>query len=373
MKELGGIGFSEAQGDLLDVATGFCRDRSPMDKVRALIGDDLGYNPAVWREIGEMGWLAIAVPEAHGGVGLGIAEIVPVVEQMGRRMLATPFISTTLAAQALIAGGTVAQAAEILPRLCAGAAATLALTEAAGDWDLARVAATAVRDGDTLRLSGSKFLVCDAAAADWIIVSVLLDGSASLVIVEKAEIPADALHREIIIDETKRSYALTLDGITVPASGLLDPARTAAALAHLQLVANLLVAAEMTGAAQSVIDYTIDYLTTRRQFGNLIGAYQAVKHPTVAAYVGYEKARSHLYGAAHCFNEQGSGEIATRMAAVQAERALAFAADRSIQFHGGFGFTYGCDAQLYRRRAMFSAALFGDEGYQKRKLADLLL
>lgn len=373
MQELGGIGLSETQADLLDVATSFCRDKSPINRVRALMLDDQGYDLALWSEIGALGWLAIAIPESYGGIGLGLAEVVPVVEQMGRRMLATPFVSTSLAAQALLITGTEAQKAAILPQICNGAAATLALSEESGEWNPASLNARATREGDQLILSGTKYLVCDALAARWVLASVQVDGQVAIVIVDRETIPDSALRRETIVDETKRSYALTLDGLSVNASNMLDVAMTAIALNHVALSANLLTAAENCGSAQSVIDYMIDYLNTRKQFGNVIGSYQAVKHPTVAAYVGYEKARSHLYSAAHCFGDQGQGEIATRMAAVQAERALSFAADRAIQFHGGFGFTYDCDAQLYRRRAIFNAALFGDSGYQKRKLADLLL
>ena len=372
-ENLGGIGFSEEQNDLLDVATNFCREKSPIDKVRSLLEDELGHDPAVWQEMGELGWLAIAIPEEYDGVGLSIAEVVPVAEQIGRNMLATPFVSTTLASQALIKGGTDEQKAEILPKMAAGEAATVALTEGSGNWDLTVMAATAKRDGDKLNLSGTKLLVCDAAAAERIFVSVLCEGKPSIVIVEKADLPEGALRREKIIDETKRSYALTLDGISVSANRLLDPDKSVQALQHVQLAANLLIAAENCGGAQSVIDYTIEYLNTRKQFGKVIGSFQATKHPTVAAYVGYEKSRSHLYSAAYSFNEQGRGEVATRMAVVQTERAISFAADRSIQFHGGFGFTYDCDAQLFRRRAIFNAALFGDEAFQKKKLADLLL
>ena len=153
----------------------------------------------------------------------------------------------------------------------------------------------------------------------------------------------------------------------------ISPARAGAALQHIHLTANLLQSAEMCGGTQAVIDYTLDYLKTRVQFGALIGSYQALKHPTVDAYVAYEQARSHLYSAAHCFGEQGVGEIATRMAKAQADAAMSFAADRAIQFHGGFGFTYDCDAQLYRRRAIWHASQYGDGAYHKQKLADLLL
>lgn len=129
----------------------------------------------------------------------------------------------------------------------------------------------------------------------------------------------------------------------------------------------------MSGAAESTLDQTIDYLKTRRQFGKLIGAYQSLKHPTVDNFVAWEQARSHLYAAAHCFGEQGTGEVATRMAKVATLTALANAADRAIQFHGGFGFTFECDAHLFRRRAIWHGAVSGDAAEHKRRLADLLL
>ncbi len=370
---LAGIGFSDEQRDLLDVATSFCREKSPMEKVRALLDDEAGHDASIWQEIGELGWLAIAIPEEFGGVGLGLAEVVPVAEQMGLHLFATPFISSTLAAQVLVKAGTDEQKQIFLTKIAGGEAATVALIEDSGNWDLGATKVSAAREGDRLALTGTKLLVCDAAAAKFLIVSVILDGAPALVILEQSDLPEGALRRETIVDETKRSYAVTLDGVSVPIDRLLDVDKTKDALAHLQLSGNLLIAAENCGGAMSVIQYTVDYLNTRKQFGKLIGSYQAVKHPTVSAYVNYEKSRSHLYSAAYSFAEQGRGEVATRMAAVQAERAISFAADRSIQFHGGFGFTYDCDAQLFRRRAIFNAALFGDEIYQKRKLAELLL
>lgn len=374
MQDLGRLGFSEDQGSLLEVATSFCAKRSPIAKVRQLIDDETGHDADVWREIVELGWLGIAIPEAYGGAGLALAEVVPVMEQMGRYLLAGPYYSTTLAAQALIAGGTEDQKRTLLPRLAEGAITTLALCEAGGDWDLTNITCTALRTATGhLQLSGTKRLVSDAGVATLIIASVLHEGRPALVIIERASLGTEALRREVIVDETKRSCELCLDGIEVPAANLLDVDRADAALKHIHLVANLLASAEMCGGIQSVIDYTLDYLKTRVQFGKLIGSYQALKHPIVDAYVSYEQTRSHVYSAAHCFGEQGVGEIATRMAKAQADTTLSFAADRAIQFHGGFGFTYDCDAQLYRRRAIWHASQYGDAAWHKEKLADLLL
>lgn len=368
----GAMGTTEEQVELLSVAENFCRERSPNEKVRNLIEDELGYDPATWKEIGELGWLAIAIPEAYDGVGLSLTEVVPVMEQMGRRMLNTPFAAATLAAQAILAGGTEAQRAALLPKIAAGGAATVALSEANGDWDLANIEAIATASDKGYKLSGTKTFVMDVDSADVVIASVKIDGDVALVVIDKADISDKNVRREVLIDETKRGFELSLDGLEVSKDAVMDRDKTQAALEHIHLTANLLGAAELVGATQACIDYTVEYLGTRTQFGKLIGAYQALKHPTVDAYVDYEKARSLLYGAAFSFGEQGKGEIATRMAKAQADKALSFAADRAIQFHGGFGFTYDCDAQLYRRRALFHASQYGDARYHKEKLADLL-
>jgi acyl-CoA dehydrogenase len=273
----------------------------------------------------------------------------------------------------LMAGGTQAQVAYWLPRIAAGSVATLALYEEHGDWDLANIAATARVEGDCLILSGTKHFVLWATDAEAIITSVSLDGKPALALLTAADIPAGALRREGIIDETKRSFALTLDGIYLPQSALLDPAKVFAALAAIDMAASLLQTAENVGGTQSVIDYTLSYLTTRKQFGKLIGEYQALKHPMVDAYVDYEKARSLLYSAAYSFSDQGVGEIAVRMASAAADGAYSFAADRAIQFHGGFGFTHDCDAGLHRRAAIYAASQFGDAAWHRAKLGHLLL
>lgn len=370
--QLAGLGYSEEQIELLDVATTFCRDKSPMDKVRQLIDSDTGFDAAVWAEIAGLGWTAVAIPEAHGGVGLSMSEVVPLVEQMGRNLFASPFVATTLAAQALVTGGTDAQQTEWLPRLAEGSIGTLALAEAHGDWDLTNITATARADGDRLALSGEKLFVLWAESAEVVIASVTLDGKAALVLLTAEDI-AGRLRREAIIDETKRSFALNLDGITVAKSALLDPAKAIATLTHIDVAAALLQSAEMCGGTQSVVDYTISYLQTRKQFGKIIGEYQALKHPMVDAYVDYEKARSHLYSAADSFGDQGVGEISVRMAKAAADGAYSHAADRSVQFHGGFGFTHDCDAGLHRRAAIFHASQFGDAAWQRAKLGNLLL
>lgn len=370
--DAGLLGVSEAQVDLLSQAGDFCRARGGAEKARALMESEAGYDPSLWDEIAGLGWLGIAIPESHDGIGLGIAEVTPVVEAMGRYLIAGPFLATTLAAQAVLKGGNEAQRARWLSKLASGTIAAIAIYESHGDWHLDHVEARAERRGRKLRLSGRKTLVAWGEASELIIASVALEGVPVLVLLDTGLLPPGALRREKIIDETKRSSTLTLDGIEIDEDALMPKESAANTLAHLDLCMNLLTAAEMVGGSAAIIDDTADYLKTRKQFGRLIGEYQALKHPLVDAYVDYEKARSHLYAAAHQFGDQGRSEIAVRMAKAQAEKTYSHASDRAIQFHGGFGFTWDCDAHLYRRNAVWNAALGGDAAWQKARLADLL-
>ena len=366
------IGLSEEQAQLIDIAAAFCRDKSPIDKVRSLLDDDVGYDAGVWQEIVELGWTGIGVPEEYGGIGLSMAEIVPLVEYMGRALMRTPYLANMVAIQAILKGGTEDQKQTLLPQLAGGKIAVLANCEDHADWNLENIACTASAKGDALVLNGTKYLVPHAVEADYVLASVTHDGAPALVIIEAAQLGADRLVREKIIDDTHRSYRLSLDGVEVSHNAVMDVALAGEALAHIELTGSLLLAADMCGGAYACIEYTLDYLKTRKQFGKLIGSYQSLKHTIVDAHQAYERARSHLYSAAFLFGQQGEGEMAVRMAKAEAGEAMSFAADRSIQFHGGFGFTYDCDAQLYRRRAIMGCALHGDARYHRRKLADLM-
>ena len=370
---LGALGFSEEQSALLESAAKYCEDKSPIDQVRRLIEDDQGFSLDVFQEMAGFGWLGIAIPEAEGGAGLALAEVVPVVEQMGRRLMAGPFVASTLLAQALVVAGTDHQRKTVLPAIAEGDPGTLLLAEPHANFDALKIQCRAYREQDELVLQGTKCLALDVHVARWAVVSVLLEDEPALVLLDQDALGLLSPQREVVIDETRRSFRVELDGVRVSSDALLKQSRARDAMTRVEQAGALLAAAEMCGGGQSCIDDTVDYLNNRKQFGRPIGSYQALKHTAVHAHVMVEQARSHLYGAAHVFDEGREGEISVRMAKAAAGPALAFAADRSIQFHGGYGFTYECDAQLYRRRAIWGEAQFGDSVYQRRRLADLIL
>ncbi len=367
------IEFTEEQSMLLDTAMDFCGKHSPVSLVRARLSDEQTIPAAVWQEIVDLGWSAITIPETYGGLGLGLSELVPVVESMGRHLMATPLVWSAAVAHTLLLAGSEEQKNTWLPKLATGAVATMGLVELDGSWLLDEPTCTAEEQAGKLVLTGTKCFVQDATLADMIIVSVLLAGQPRLVLLDKAQIPVAALTQEVVIDETRRSFQLDLDGISVGLESLLPQT----CFAEIEQVLMLLLSAEMVGGHANTLNLVIDYLKTRKQFDKYIGSYQALKHPTVDILIGLEASRSHVYHGATVFDQADSSSadkaIALRMAKAVASQGFAFAGDRAIQFHGGFGFTFECDAQLYLRRALWCQYQFGDETYQRSCLAPLLL
>ncbi len=362
------IGFTGEQGMLLETAVAFCRETSSIRAVRDLLGSETGFDRAVWDEMAGLGWLGIAIPERHGGSGLGIAEAATIAEPMGRHLLTTPYVSTQIAIQALLAGGHEAW----LPGIARGMIATTAVFEAEGDWDLTHIEARAAVKGGGMRLEGAKALVLDAGVAGVIVASVLLEGAPALVVLDGVE--AGRLRAETVIDETRRSFRLDLEGIEVTAAAMITGAAALAGLAAIRDAGLLFAVAEAAGGIAGVLDVTVAYLNTRSTFGRKIGSYQALKHTCADILVGLERSRSHFYHAATlCGAGDAGAEIALRMAKAEASDVFAHAGDRAVQFHGGFGFTWECDAQLYLRRALWLQYGFGDSAHHRRRLADLLL
>jgi alkylation response protein AidB-like acyl-CoA dehydrogenase len=369
------ISFSDEQGMILDSARDFCRDKSPIAAVRALLDSDTGYDDGVWQEMVALGWLGIAIPEAFGGSEMGIGSVVPLAECMGRGLLSTPFFSSTLAAQALVRAGSTAQKEAWLPKIAEGSVATCALLENE-DWGDSSIDCQASPDGDQLTLHGAKCFVTDAGVAELFLVLVQLESKPALVLVTREQLGDSAIQPQVLIDETKRAARVDFSGVVINAGALMSGEHIPAVLRDVKLLGALLAAAEATGSAAACLDTVVEDLKTRKQFGKLIGSYQALKHPTVDILCGMDSARSLIYHAATVVGDGEldlDAEIACRMAKAQATDALCYAGDRAVQFHGGLGFTYDCNAQLYLRRAQWIQQHFGDASHHRKRLAALLL
>lgn len=365
------IKFTEEQSMLLDTAMDFCEKNSPINLVRSRIEEEQSLPTDLWRSMVELGWTGITIPESYGGLGLGFSDLVPVVEAMGRNLMSTPLAWTAIAANTLVQAGSENQKSYWLPKIATGTIATMALVETDGSWVLNEPTAQGTIEGDSIVLSGTKCFVHDATIAEMIIVSLVVNDEARLVLIETASMPSEALVREVVIDETRRCYQFTLDGLKIPAEQLLPKT----CFDKIEQAAILLLSAEMAGGHANTLNLIIDYLKTRKQFDKYIGSYQALKHPTVDVLIGLEASRSHLYHAATMLDDgkDEEKEVALSMLKAVASEGFAFAGDRAIQFHGGFGFTYECDAQLFLRRALWGQHQFGDETHHRTALAALLI
>lgn len=366
------IAFSEEQSMLLDTAMDFCAKEAPVSTLRSSIDAGPEFDGARWRAMSDLGWLGISIPEQYGGLGLTLADAVPVAEALGRYLVPSPFVATTLAAQALMSCGSEAQQLTWLPKIASGSIATLALWEASGSWSLADTEVTLTTSGDQLMLSGQKVFVEAAEEASLLMVAARYEGDVRLCLVDRALLNESAFQRESVIDETRRSFSITFDHVAIDQDALCP----GLAFDVIEQASLLLSAAESSGGIAGVLNVVVDYLKTRKQFDRYIGAYQALKHPTVDILMGSEMARAYVY---HAATEWASGaeseslENAVRMAKACATEQFAEAGDRAVQFHGGFGFTYDCDAQLYLRRALWNQYQLGDERFQRSKLADVML
>ncbi len=351
--------YSEDQDALRRDARKFLEAHAPMVRVRAA-AETGGFDAELWRRAGtELGWPALAIPERHGGAGLGAVELAALFEETGRALAPIPLLSTVcLGATAIAEAGSEEQQRAYLPRIAAGRAiVTLALAEADGRWDGAAVRTRAEATADGFRLDGCKSMVLDGHLADLVVVAARAGAALDLFVVSA---DAPGLSRRLLpgLDHTRRYAELTLAG--VPAERLGAAGAGARTLARTLDRAAIALAAEQVGAAERCLELAVEYAKTRHQFGRAIGSFQAVKHRLADVFVAVESARSAAYYAAFAasVDDPELPVLAALCKATCSEACFRAAAD-SIQVHGGIGFTSEHDAHLYFKRARASQALFG--------------
>ncbi len=370
------FGFSEEHDLLRDAARRFLEERVPLAEVRRLLDDPRGHDPAVWKEMGALGWTGLGLPEAVGGAGMGALHQALLFEELGRALAPGPLFATTLAGLALAAAGDRAQQERWLAPVASGEqVATLAHAEADGSWEPEHVTAMAEEGRDGWTLHGVKAFVPSLAEADLLVAPFRCGGPGGPVALFTLPLPLAGarLESEVPVDPTRPTGRLVLDGVRVGAEARLA-GNGEAALREVLLRGAALLAAEMVGGAERVLMTTVEYARTRVQFDHPIGGFQAVKHPLVDVMIAVETARSHAYAAAAAFDaDPATAEVPARMAKAAAGETYNDAVRRGVQLHGGYGFTWDCDVHLYFKRALYSRAALGDAIHHRRHLARALL
>lgn len=371
--------LTDDQALIRDSAESFLAAHSSSAAVRKAMATVTGYDPELWQRIGgELGWCATHIPEEYGGLGLTLTELTLLAEQMGRRLLCAPFFSTIcLGATALLEVAGAEGKQRYLPEIAAGRlTATLALADSGVDWRPRRAAATARKAGTGYVLNGRFRHVPDGFSAQLLLIPVRAVNKWALFAV-----PANAagLSRAPLrtLDETRRLADVRLENITVPAEArLAEGPAVAEALGRTAALAAIALAAEQVGGAQQCLDLTLAYISERAQFGRKIASFQAIKHRCAEMMVKVEAARSAVYGAARAASGPlpiAELQLEAACAKLSASEAFFHCASEAIQLHGGVGFTWEYDPQLYFKRAQATSHWFGGGDALRARVADSLL
>jgi alkylation response protein AidB-like acyl-CoA dehydrogenase len=348
----------------------------PPEAVRAVIENGEPYSEKLWQQLAEQGWTGLIFDEADGGMGLGYVEMTVAFEEMGRALVPGAFLSTVALAGALVArAGNAVQRNQYLKAICEGKArATVALLEAGGDWNVDAAQLQAMETANGLTLNGTKLFVADAGAADFI-VTVARAGSDLVLAVVESRAPGLTIKPMPAIDATRHLYEVTYHNVEVAATSLLargEAARTATE--HALDVATVALAAEVVGGMQWVLDATVEYAKTRKQFGKPIGQFQAIQHHCADMLLLTESARSAVYYAAwQMGNAPEQASLAVSVAKAYASDASREVGNLGIQVHGGIGFTWDEPLHFYYKRAKASELMFGDATFHRERIARLVI
>jgi alkylation response protein AidB-like acyl-CoA dehydrogenase len=370
--------LTEEQSMLRDSARGLISDKAPVSHLRSLrdAKDATGFSRELWKAFAEMGFSGLLVPENFGGSGLGAVEAGVVMEEIGRTLMPSPFLSTAvLAASALTRGGSEALKSAHLPKISDGSLlAALAVDEGAKHRPL-QTRLQAVRSGNGFKLNGAKAFVVDGHVADLLIVAARSGGSAgerdglTLFLVDPNS-KGLAVERTAMVD-SHNAARIEFSDVEVDADHVLGEVDQGAAL--LEGVLNIgrgAVASEMVGLSEEVFNRTVTYLKERKQFGKLIGEFQALQHRAAQLYIDIEITRAAVLKALQAldgdFDKAGA---AVAVAKARAGTTATLAVQEGVQMHGGMGMTDQFDIGFFMKRARVCQELFGDSNYHADQLA----
>ena len=373
--------LTEEQTMLRDAAKSWVSEKSPVTAFRKLrdSGNKDGVDRALWREMAEMGWTGILIPEEFGGSGLGYLTLGLVLEETGRTLTASPLVSTALTAtSALLIAGSDAQKREWLPSIAEGKAIIALALEEGPHHAPEKTALAAKKSGSGYTLSGKKTFVLDGGAADLFIVAARTSGKAgdaSGITLFLVPANASGLKRTALASVDSRGVAnLAFDNVEVPGSAVLGGVDGGSSVLDAVLDrARAGLAAEMLGASAQAFETTLDYLKTRVQFGQVIGTFQALQHRAAKMFTDLELTRSCVEAALAAIDKNANDVSAlASLAKAKANELFHLVSNEMVQMHGGIGMTDAHDAGLYLKRARAAEATYGSASFHRDRYARLM-
>jgi alkylation response protein AidB-like acyl-CoA dehydrogenase len=370
--------LTEEQQMLRDSATSFAAEKLPVSQLRALRKDGKAYDPGTWKEMAELGFAGVLVPEEFGGSAFGYVGLGQVLEAQGRTLAASPLLSTAMiGASALLLGGTAAQKDAWLGKIAGGEAIVALAADEGPHHDPAHVKLSAKKSGASFVLSGDKRYVVDGAEADLLVVAARTSGDAG---------DATGITLFLVPGKAKgvtRTSLKTLDahaaanisfaGVEIGSDAVLGAVDAGYGLLEQILDrARIGVAAEMLGAADAAFEMTSEYLKVRKQFGQLIGSFQSMQHRAAIMFTELELTRSCVAAALDALdrNANNVSELAS-LAKARAGETLHLVSNETVQMHGGIGMTDAHDSGLYMKRARVLEGLYGSESFHRDRYARL--
>ena len=373
--------LNETQELIRDQAKSWVSEQAPIAKFRELrdSNTELAFDQKTWKDMVEMGWTGIIVPEAYGGSELGFLTFGLILEETGRHLTASPlFASALVGATAITVGGSDDTKQAVLPGIVSGEQiVTLALEEGPRHNPVA-TALAATKSGDNFELSGSKTFVMEGMAATSFIVVARTNGSAgdaAGLTVFHVSADSAGISRDSMSMLDSRGYAnVQFDGVKVSTGDVLGTVDEGMELLEVILDrARAGLCAEMHGTASQSFDMALEYLKTRVQFGQVIGSFQALGHRAADLYTAKELTRS-CFEAALQSVDDGVDNV-PQMVALAKTRVGQYLHEMSnqlIQIHGGIGMTDEFDAGFYLKRARVLETAYGNQAYHRDRYARLL-
>jgi len=359
--------FTSDQTLLKNSARSFLDEHCKPATARLLWDDPRGESPALWKEMAQLGWLGLSLPEAHGGSGLGMVETALLLEELGRAAYPGPLWPTMLVADAIASHGTDEQKKRWLPAVAGGdARAAVTLLDSDLDWNPDAVSTRADKTPTGWQLSGLKRYVAWGHVADVLLVPARAPEGVSLFLVDPSA-AGIGWTPMMNMDPGTRLADLKLDRVPVRGEDRLGaPGAGTPALLSLLRRGAAGAAAEMLGAARRCLDMAVGYAKVREAFGQPIGSFQAIRHKCSDMLLETENSHAAVYYAAWAL-DAGAADAAT--AASIAKSYVGDAARKvcgeAIQVHGGIGFTWEYDLHMYFKRAKALEAQYGDAEYHR--------
>jgi len=372
--------INEEHKMLKESAQGFLAEFAPVSALRKLRdeGSDIGYSVDLWRQMVDMGWAAILIPEAYGGLEFGHVGMGQIVEQTGRTLTASPLFASAIVGASLInLAGTEAQKTTLLGAIAAGELTTALAVDEKTHHAPRQISMAAVKRGDHYVLNGEKRFVVDGHSADKLLIAARTSGVAgessgiSLFVVDRTA-SGVAVERTAMVD-SRNAANLRFTDVQVPVADLLgEEGKGFAALSAALDIGNAYLAAELLGIAQESFDRTLQYLKERKQFGVLIGSFQALQHRAAHWWSEVELCKSVVLKALQALDSgDAKSPVMVSIAKAKLCEVTELATNEAIQMHGGIGMTDEYEIGFFIKRARTAATLYGGYAYHGDRFAQL--